>query len=177
MIESEYINDLAFEIHRDTGLSSRVKDRVDHPAYRKITAMGKAAVPTILKRLEEPLKLGHWEFAALQEIIGAGPEIPEDHRGRIGMMAQDWLEWARHNWQLYSDDLVMYTIYDRPKDYPLGVVIRRWRATKASPEPVPDETPFRLCISVQEARQYIPLGLVCFRRAETDDPCIVETWL
>lgn len=177
MTEPEDINDLAFEIHRDTGFSSRVKDRVDHPAYKKIIAMGKTAVPAILKRLEEPVKLGHWEFAALQEIIGSGPEIPEDHRGRIGMMAQDWLEWARHNWQLYSDDLVMYTIYDRPADYPVGVVVRRFRATRASPEPVPEEKPFRLCVSVHEARQYIPPGLVCFQRAPTDPTSVVETWL
>lgn len=92
------VDDLAFEITCATSMSSRIKDRTNHPAYKQIVAMGKIAVPDILKRLAvTPLKIGHWEFAALRDIIGAGPDHPDDHLGRIHMIARDWLEWAKEN--------------------------------------------------------------------------------
>lgn len=73
------------------------------------------------------------------------------------------------------DDLVLFTIYNSPKDYPGKFVVRRWWIGDGpDPQPTGD---FVLADSLDEAREFVPPGLVCFMRSETDDPVIVETWL
>jgi len=55
--------------------------------------MGPAALPLIFKELRrEP---DHW-FWALKAITNKDP-VPEDHRGRMKLMAEDWLRWAEQN--------------------------------------------------------------------------------
>ncbi|MGV8083312.1 MAG: cold-shock protein [Coriobacteriia bacterium] len=63
------------------------------PSYQQIIGMGTAAVPLIIKRLQE--RHGHW-FWALKSITGEDPVRPE-HRGRVDDMASDWIEWASHH--------------------------------------------------------------------------------
>ena len=62
-----------------------------HPAYQQIIGMGIEAVPLILKEMEA--NLDHW-FWALRAITGKDP-VPIAHRGRLKLMASDWLNWAR----------------------------------------------------------------------------------
>ena len=59
-------------------------------AYQQIIGMGQDAVPLILRDLEE--RTDHW-FWALAAITGAKP-VKEAHRGRLKLMAEDWLAWA-----------------------------------------------------------------------------------
>jgi len=62
-------------------------------AYLRIIGMGPAALPLIFKELRrEP---DHW-FWALKAITNKDP-VPEDHRGRMKLMAEDWLRWAEQN--------------------------------------------------------------------------------
>jgi hypothetical protein len=84
---------LAARWRRDTGRSSAVRDIVNHPAYQEIIAMGRAAVPLILRDLEH--HPDHWS-PALRAITGAAP-VTKEHAGKLGSMAQDWLRWAREN--------------------------------------------------------------------------------
>jgi hypothetical protein len=72
--------------------------------------------------------------------------------------------------------LVMWAVYERPKDYPDVFVARAWLITGA-PEPVATGS---LIISATLAGvrgQLARDGLVCLARNSEDDPAIVETWL
>lgn len=72
-------------------------------------------------------------------------------------------------------DLVMYTIYDHPKDYPQNFVVREWRITALGLYHTENRWLYE---SLEAARQ--PLenrGLVCVVRQEKDDPVIIETWM
>lgn len=61
------------------------------PSYQQIIGMGPAALPLIFAELErEP---DHW-FWALASITGEDPVLAQ-HRGKIAMMARDWLGWAK----------------------------------------------------------------------------------
>jgi hypothetical protein len=62
-----------------------------HPAYQKIIGMGSDVVPLILREMEA--SLDHW-FWALKAITGKDP-VPPAHRGRLKLMAEDWLTWAK----------------------------------------------------------------------------------
>jgi hypothetical protein len=67
--------------------------RVNHPAYQKIIALGQAAIPLLLRELQE--QPNHW-FAALRALTGADPVEPSD-RGKVGPMADAWLRWGKTN--------------------------------------------------------------------------------
>ncbi len=67
--------------------------RVQHPAYRAITAMGPAVVPLLLRELQQ--RPNHW-FAALRSLTGADPVAPSD-RGRIGPMTEAWVRWGKEH--------------------------------------------------------------------------------
>lgn len=60
-------------------------------SYQNIIGMGQEAVPLILRDLEA--NVDHW-FWALAAITGATP-VKEAHRGRLKLMAEDWLVWGR----------------------------------------------------------------------------------
>ena len=81
---------------RDRGPYSSSAKLADHPAYRQIIALGKEAIPLLLRELErEP---DHW-FRALHALTGANP-VPEASRGKIVEMAAAWLQWGRQQgWQ------------------------------------------------------------------------------
>jgi len=62
-----------------------------HPAYQKIIGMGSEVIPLILREMEA--NLDHW-FWALKAITGKDP-VPPSHRGRLKLMTEDWLSWAK----------------------------------------------------------------------------------
>jgi hypothetical protein len=83
---------------------------------------------------------------------------------------------AANEQALGRGNLSIWTVYDRPKDFPRGHVARRFEVGVASPEPVATgdfvegelsalRDNFRWC------------GLTCLTRNEGDDPVIVECWL
>jgi hypothetical protein len=67
--------------------------RTQHPAYQKIIALGQAAVPLLLRELEE--RPNHW-FAALRTLTGVNP-VPLSERGKIDLMAKAWLRWGEEH--------------------------------------------------------------------------------
>lgn len=77
----------------ETALSSSLRDIVAHPAYQQIIALGPAALPLILRDLERQPR--HWS-PALRAITGASP-VPKEHAGKLPLIAEDWLRWAREN--------------------------------------------------------------------------------
>lgn len=69
--------------------------------------------------------------------------------------------------------LPMWTITERPRDYPEGYVARMHYSL-----PRPAVTPYALhAQSLAEVRRLLPPGLYRLGRSPQDDPVIVETWL
>ena len=71
--------------------------------------------------------------------------------------------------------LVMWTIYDHPKDYPDAIVARRFEVYSGAARATTDLMRFP---SVHAARNHFARhGLTRMLRDPSDDPVIVETWL
>jgi hypothetical protein len=77
----------------ETRFHSSMDKITKHPAYQAIIQMGEDVVPLIIKDLEMEPK--HWG-PALFAITGANP-IPKEHAGRVKMIAEDWIQWAKEN--------------------------------------------------------------------------------
>ena len=82
--------ELAAQWRLERGPFSTARRLAQHPAYRKIVALGEAVVPFILADLEK--KPDHW-FLALEEITGASP-VPESDWGKLPGMAAAWIAWG-----------------------------------------------------------------------------------
>ncbi len=67
--------------------------------------------------------------------------------------------------------LVMYVIYDHPRDYPHAFVVRMWE------DDAPRELPFAIQPTLDDARATLPPGLHRIDRHPFDDAVIVEVWL
>jgi len=71
--------------------------------------------------------------------------------------------------------LSMWTIYDRPTDYPCFFVAR---LSYVGPSGVPFTTPTVLVANgLDELREMLPEGLTCIDRSIDDPAQIVEVWL
>ena len=91
---------LAEQIKRDTGFSSRISDRAEHPAYQQVIKMGEPVLPLIFRYMDGG-KGGFW-FDALCAITGENPTLPPEQLPVPGWVALDikgmeqaWLQWAR----------------------------------------------------------------------------------
>jgi len=82
---------LAARWREDCGHLSSVREMIVNPAYQQIIGMGPAVLPHILAELAR--QPDHW-FWALSAITGEDP-VRQEHRGRVGPMSGDWLEWAK----------------------------------------------------------------------------------
>jgi hypothetical protein len=69
----------------------------------------------------------------------------------------------------------MWTVYDRPRDYPDHVVVRRCYVGAGV---VMHSAECELFANVEHARESLALrGLTCIGREPGDEPQIVEAWL
>lgn len=82
---------LATAWKRDTDGMSSPTLRAAHPAYQQIIGLGPAALPLILRELEE--SGGAW-FWALRAISREDP-VPAADRGKPRAMRRSWLRWGR----------------------------------------------------------------------------------
>jgi hypothetical protein len=73
-----------------------------------------------------------------------------------------------------DQSLLVWTIYESPKDFPGKFVVRPHETARGSSRPL--ATHF-LADTLDGARQFIPMGLVCMHRDPSDDPVIVESWI
>jgi hypothetical protein len=74
-----------------------------------------------------------------------------------------------------DNTLPIWTIYDNPSDYPGNFVVRRSLISHGGITPDPE--PQIVTDTLEKARTVIPAGSIPFPRHETDDACIVESWL
>ena len=84
-------NHLVQQWRAETHFLSSTHQMVLHPAYQQIIGMGEAAVPLLLRELEQ--KSGRW-FWALKSITREDP-VPPEAKGRTQVMIQAWLDWGR----------------------------------------------------------------------------------
>ncbi len=72
-----------------------------------------------------------------------------------------------------STQLAIYTVYERPRDYPGEFVVRRFLV----PPGLPERDLFARGRTLAAVRAALPPGLVCLDPAPGDDPVIREVWL
>jgi hypothetical protein len=82
---------LADQWHRETRFESSMTRLTNHQAYRRITAMGPAVVPILLRELETN---PDWWFTALSDITEDDPVEPR-HAGDLEEMRNAWVRWGR----------------------------------------------------------------------------------
>lgn len=74
-----------------------------------------------------------------------------------------------------EEPLLMWTIYDHPKDFPKSFVARPFSISCGGP---PRPMQFHVEGTLEQLRQsFEAIGLTCLARSPDDDPVIVETWL
>ena len=72
--------------------------------------------------------------------------------------------------------LDMWVIYERPRDYPMSYVVRRWVIGAKPGEPMPTDE-FRTAPTLEGARNCVPGYCVRLERDPRDEPQIVECWI
>jgi len=89
-IESQFLA-LAQKWKDETGFHSSLSEKFMHPAYQRIMAMGRPALPFILRDLQQ--NSGHWFYALrfiVDEDIAVGTKTVPEARAA-------WLEWGYAN--------------------------------------------------------------------------------
>lgn len=73
-------------------------------------------------------------------------------------------------------DMEMFVVYDRPKDQPDKVVIRRWIVTSVGARP--DNDRVATVNTLEDAHAVLgAMGLISIGRQPEDDDAIAEVWL
>jgi hypothetical protein len=97
---------------------------------------------------------------------GGGEAMNSIRIGRGGMA-------TLQNNAIAKNDLLTWTIYDHPEDFPHCFVVRPFSSKQACALTVHFE--HAQLAAVRQA--LMNLGLTCLTRSETDPPSVVETWL
>lgn len=88
--ESKF-KELADKWRLETGMYSSPAEKIDHPAYQAIIAMGQHAIPLILGELRD--RPAYW-FPALKAITNQTPVGLAD-RGNPQKVRAAWLKWGK----------------------------------------------------------------------------------
>ena len=88
---AEQFEALARQWKAETALLSSTSAMVAHPAYQAMIALGRGAVPLLLRDLEH--EFAHW-FDALRALTGEDP-IPPNQSGNVSAMVAAWLTWGQ----------------------------------------------------------------------------------
>jgi hypothetical protein len=71
--------------------------------------------------------------------------------------------------------LSIWTVYERPLDYPAGFIARMFDVTPQGPKPTGHVIK---CLDLEPIREKLTrAGLACLARQEGDEPQIVESWI
>lgn len=71
--------------------------------------------------------------------------------------------------------LTQYIVYEHPRDYPQGYVVRAWHLVRGQTEPLPDPGSWKVA-TLDLARAVIPDGMVNVGRLPGDDATVLEVW-
>ncbi|MGK2965213.1 MAG: hypothetical protein ACSLFM_06360 [Tepidiformaceae bacterium] len=78
--------------HESTDVLSSPSEKAEHPAYQRVIAMGAAAVPYMLREIDET-QGGDW-YIALRRILGFSP-VPPEAAASSKAVRDAWLAWGR----------------------------------------------------------------------------------
>lgn len=73
----------------------------------------------------------------------------------------------------FVNDMVQYTVYESPLDFPGKYVIRQFVIRVNGTRPL---TGF-VCDTIEQARSLVPDGMVRLMRTPQDHPSVVEVWI
>lgn len=76
-----------------------------------------------------------------------------------------------------EDPLRIWTLYDHPKDYPQGYVVRQWVVTAKGEQPTATIIQSDAVDKIEAFMAECYPGLTWIPRSENDDPVIMGTWL
>jgi hypothetical protein len=76
------------------GFFSNPDQKVDHPTYKDVLKLGKNIIPFLLEKMDTDFR--HIWMPALNILTCVDP-IPEEHRGQIDIIAEDWKKWGKEN--------------------------------------------------------------------------------
>lgn len=76
-----------------------------------------------------------------------------------------------------SDPLSMWTVYDRPTDYPHGIIARRYEVTAEGAVPMLDCIAGPTLEAVREHLMHHAGMSVPLPRDPNDHPTVLETWI
>jgi hypothetical protein len=89
--DEQRFRELAEQWRDETDMYSSVSQKIGHPAYQQVIAMGSKALPWILRELKDRPNL--W-FNALKAIAKETPVLPSQ-RGNSKLVREAWLRWGR----------------------------------------------------------------------------------
>jgi hypothetical protein len=91
MALEQRFRELAGRWKTECALTSSTREMATHFAYQQIIGMGPDVVPILLEEMKrEP---DHWSWA-LRAITGENP-VRAEHRGKLALIAQDWVIWGK----------------------------------------------------------------------------------
>jgi hypothetical protein len=71
--------------------------------------------------------------------------------------------------------LTIWTVYERPRDYPCGFIVRAFEISSTGPQPTGHVIK---CLDLEPIREKLQrAGLTRLMRDEKDEPQIVESWI
>lgn len=120
-----------------------------------------------------------WKHEHYDQHFGAGNwclewvDDPAVHTGLKKALERNRIMAAITVGNTMTDTFPMWVIYERPRDFPDGFIVRRWDIN--GPDPIPG--PAYAEPTLEAARRHVPPGLVRLPRFENDEPHIVEAWL
>lgn len=68
----------------------------------------------------------------------------------------------------------LYTIYKNPSDFPGDFVVKKWADCNLQNQ---DLNFVKIAKTIEDARNFLPPGLVNLGRYVDDDPVIYESWI
>ncbi len=87
-------------LHRETARFSSPKAITSHPSARELVGMGREAVGPLFEAIGEAsngspdaIDGAILSTCLAREILGDGPVIPYEERGRVRSVARIWLDW------------------------------------------------------------------------------------
>jgi len=84
---------LASKWKRETAVFSSDAQKMRHPSIQSILRMGEAAIPLILRDIENRPA---WWFGVLRTLTGSDP-VPVDKKGLLDESAAAWIAWGKEN--------------------------------------------------------------------------------
>ena len=106
-IKDEYISRIMTQLAKETGHLSASHSIKRNPLYGEIKFVGKNALPLLFRAIqnEDP---GIWTwFVLVCEILGEGPQIPDEDRGRLKQVRGHYVRFGQEKGYLPQSNVII----------------------------------------------------------------------